>query len=220
MALGEAIKEGVAMKIRVSLIENDTALREHLAALIDAAEGMECVSQHPNGAHALKHLPPANPHVALVDIRMPRLGGIECVSQLKETLPGLLAVMLTQYGEDDLIFESLKAGAVGYLLKPSLPEDICAVIRGVFAGGSPMTPEIARRVALFFHGPRGAANSSGRLTPREDEILTLVRKGYSNKEIAVQLEISKNTVANHLQSVYRKLHAQGRWTIVHRRAAR
>ena len=208
------------MNIRVSLIENDAALREQLAALIGAAEGLECVSQHPNGAHALKHLPPAKPHVALVDIRMPRLGGIECVRQLKETLPELLPVMLTQYGEDDLIFESLKAGAVGYLLKPSVPADICAVIRGVFAGGSPMTPEIARRVALFFHGPKAAAKVAERLTPREDEILTLVRKGYANKEIAVQLEISKNTVANHLQSIYRKMQTQGRWAIVHRRPTR
>lgn len=205
------------MKIRVSLIENDSRLRESLASAINSSADIECVSQHPNGADALKHLPAAQPHAALVDIRMPRLGGIECVRQLKGTLPNLLPVMLTQYGEEDLIFEALKAGAVGYVLKSDLSMGVCDLIREVVAGGSPMTPEIARRVARFFHGFSSSPHEGENLTPREEETIGLVRKGYANKEIATRLGISKNTVANHLQSIYRKLHAQGRWDLLKHR---
>ena len=196
-------------EIRVSLIEDDSPLREQVAQLIDATPGLRVVSQHANGVHAMRYLPPARPHVALVDIHLPLLGGIECVRQIKGVLPDLLPIMFTQYGEEDLIYESLKAGAVGFLIKGQPPTDIARVIQEVCEGGSPMTPAVARRVARFFHG-RNPNRHDGLLTPREEEILRLIRGARSNKEIASELQITPRTVANHLQHIYRKLHIQSR----------
>ncbi|MBI2927687.1 MAG: response regulator transcription factor [Verrucomicrobia bacterium] len=196
--------------IKVSLIEDDAGVRERYARLIDAAGDMRCVSQHPNGAHALHHLPAGAPDVVLVDIRMPQLSGIECVRQLKALLPRLLPVMLTQFGDADLIFESLKAGAVGYLLKSDLPDSLPALIRQVHSGGSPMTPEIARRVLGHFHAPPAPLHEEVRITPREEEVLRLVAQGYSSKEIGEKLGCSAVTVDRHVQHICAKLHVSGR----------
>lgn len=198
------------MPIRVSLIEDNTAFRETTKRLIDAAPDLRCVSTHPNSEHALRHLPPAAPEVVLADIRMPRLTGIECVRRLRELLPRLLPIMLTSYGEDELIFQSLQAGAVGYLLKRAAPATILAAVREVHAGGSPMTPEIARKVALHFRQNHVQDHSAHGLTPRELEVLQFVAQGKQSKEIADVLGIARPTVHNHLRHIYEKLHVSSR----------
>lgn len=200
------------MPISVSLIEDDAEFRQTIEDVIRGAPDLRCVSSHFNGEDALRRLETAQPEVVLVDIKMPHLSGIECVRQLRRQIPALLPIMLTLYADDELIFGSLQAGAVGYLLKRSTPDEIRNAIREVHAGGSPMTPEIARRVALHFHQPQAASPGGANhgLTPREDEILRLIAQGRQTKEIARGLDIAVSTVSNHLRSIYAKLEVTSR----------
>jgi len=158
----------------------------------------------------------AGPEVVLVDIKMPGCSGIECVRLLRKQIPTLLPIMLTLYADDELIFGSLQAGAVGYLLKRSTPEQIREAIRQVHAGGSPMTPEIARRVATHFRHSKAATPRAVQhgLTPREEEILRLIAQGRQTKEIAQGLHIAVSTVSNHLRSIYAKLEVTSRTAAV------
>ncbi len=194
------------MPLRVSIIEDDAPLREILADLIARTPDMLCVSQHPNGEHALQQLPAAAPEVALVDIEMPRLNGIECVRRLRATLPGLLPVMLTKFGDDDQLFEALRAGAVGYLLKRGTADELRDALRLVAAGGSPMTAELTRRVLRHFHRPPPAAPPElATLSVREREIFQHIAQGLTSKEIAALLGISSHTVDHHVRHVCVKL---------------
>jgi len=195
------------MPIKVSIIEDDADLRSAVEQIIASAPDLHCASSHPNAEHALKHLPECHPDVALVDIRLPGMDGIELVRQLRICLPQLLAIMLTGYWNDDLIFQSLQAGAVGYLLKRATGTQILDAIREVHTGGSPMTPEIARRVATHFReqpAPLVGSCDHG-LTAREREILQLITQGKSSKEVAAASGIAVSTVSNHLRNIYAKL---------------
>lgn len=197
--------------IKVSVIEDDRRYRESLIELLRGAGGLQCVSQHPNGRHALQHLPASLPDVVLVDIRLPQLSGIQVVRELRRLLPSCQAIMLTSHGDDELIFEALKAGAVGYLLKRAGLDRIIDAIQEAAAGGSPMTPEIARRVTSFFRQSSPAASGgSGRLTSREQEVLQEVALGKASKEIAADLGIALSTVHNHLRRIYEKLEVSSR----------
>jgi len=198
------------MPIRVSIIEDDASFRDSLRTVLQATPDLLCASVHPNSEHALRFLGPARPDVVLVDIRMPRVSGIECVRRLRATMPPLLPIILTSFSDDESIFESLKAGAVGYLLKRSTPDEILDAIRQAHQGGSPMTPEIARRVTAYFHELNGAEETKGVLTPREDEILRLMRLGKNSKEVAETLGIALPTVHAHLRNIYDKLHVGSR----------
>jgi DNA-binding NarL/FixJ family response regulator len=197
--------------IRVSVIEDDRRYRESLTNSLRQAEGLRCVSHHPNGAHALKHLPISRPDVILVDIRLPQLSGIQVVRELRRRFPGCLPIMLTSHGDDELIFEALKAGAVGYLLKRVGLDRIIAAIHEAVDGGSPMTPEIARRVTSFFRQkPSVPSDGEARLTRREQEVLREVALGKASKEIAADLGIALPTVHNHLRHIYDKLEVSSR----------
>ena len=198
------------MQINVSIVEDESGVREQYAALINLAQGFRCVSEHPNGEHALKHLPAARPEVALVDIKMPKLSGIELVRRLKHTCPKILCLMLTVYGDDELIFDASKAGAVGYLLKRTSGTETLEAIRSACDGGSPMTPEIARRVVLHFREANEINSEFPSLTPRELEVLRLVAKGWTDKEVAGDLGVSHRTIANQMRSVCEKLHVSTR----------
>lgn len=204
------------MTLRISLIDDDSGYRDAIAGLLGSARDLQCVSTHPNGEHALRHLPAARPDVVLVDIKMPRLSGIETVRRLRGLRPGLLAVMLTGYGDDEFIFQALQAGAVGYLLKRSSFDTLLASVREVYAGGSPMTPEIARRVALHFRPEPGRTSAGHGLTPRELEVLQFVAQGRQSKEIAELLAIAQPTVHNHLRHIYEKLHVTSRTAAIAR----
>lgn len=198
------------MPIRVSIVENDRQFRETLEVVINASPDVRCVSVHPNGEHALRTLREATPEVLLVDIRMPRLSGIDCVRALRALEPRLLPLMLTAYDDDELIFEALKAGAIGYLLKRTAPEDIVEAIREAHRGGSPMTPEIARRVTQQFHAQEKQPSAGLGLSAREREVLLLLGDGKATKEIASVLQLSPSTINSHLRHIYDKLHVNSR----------
>jgi DNA-binding NarL/FixJ family response regulator len=148
--------------------------------------------------------------VVLMDINLPGMSGIECVSRLKARLPRLQVLMLTTYEESDLIFDSLRSGASGYLLKNMPPAELIQAVEQVHSGGAPMSMQIARKVVTHFQQIKRPSSEVEKLTRREQEILALLAKGYLYKEIADQLGISLSTVRAHLHTVYEKLHVQSR----------
>jgi DNA-binding NarL/FixJ family response regulator len=145
-----------------------------------------------------------------MDINLPRMNGIECVARLKDQLPKTQVLMLTTYEESDLIFDSLRRGASGYLLKNMPPAELIQAIEQVHAGGAPMSMQIARKVVSHFQQIKKPQSEMEQLTKREHEILALLAKGYLYKEIADQLGITLSTVRAHLHTVYEKLHVQSR----------
>jgi len=198
------------MPISVSIIEDNVETSDNLVALLNADPRVRCLQTYPNGEEALRRLPAEKPEVVLVDIRLPGMSGIECVSELKLRLPDLQILMLTTYEETDLIFDSLRAGASGYLLKETPTEELIHAIEQVHAGGAPMSMQIARRIVDHYHQIREPASEVDRLSPREQEILGLLAKGYLYKEIVDELGISLSTVRTHLKRIYEKLHVQTR----------
>ena len=199
------------MNIKASIINGDVGLRSSLAVLISGSPGFRLVSVHADAEDALKHIPLATPNVAVVDIVLPKMSGIECVRQLKATCPRLQLLMLTVLDEGEKILESLKAGASGYLLMRSTPPArILEAIREVYHGGAPMSAEVARLVVGTFHENKPAHPSAEKLTPREEEVLRQIAQGARSKEVADTLKIAVPTVQTHLQHIYEKLHARSR----------
>src|SRR5438046_4656521 len=198
------------MPVQVSFVEDNDRVRESLASLIEGARGFRCVGAHRSAEAALKLVPDEKPDVVLMDIHLPRLSGIDCVRKLKAIEPDLLVIMLTAYADDDLIFQALKAGANGYLVKQTSPSEILAAIREVHEGGAPMSSNIARKVIHSFHQTGPGKSPTETLSPRELEILDLLSKGYMNKEIADILSIAFQTVHTHVRNIYTKLHVRSR----------
>jgi DNA-binding NarL/FixJ family response regulator len=198
------------MPINVSIVEDNRGTRESLKELLGRAKTLQCVGVHPNAEEALRRIPEDRPDVVLMDINLPGMSGIECVARLKARSPGTQVLMLTTYEESDLIFDSLRSGASGYLLKNMAPAELVQAIEQVHAGGAPMSMQIARKVVNHFQQIKQPASDMEQLTRREQEILALLAKGYLYKEIADQLGISLSTVRAHLHTVYEKLHVQSR----------
>lgn len=196
--------------ITVSMVEDDAGTRETLLALLGDEARVRCLGAHASGEAAMKAIPAEAPDVALVDINLPGMSGIECVARLKQRLPKLQILMLTKYDETDLIFNSLRAGACGYLLKKNVMAELIPAIEQVKAGGSPMSMRIARKVVDHFHQIKQPASDFERLTVRERDILRLLARGCLYKQIGDQLGISLNTVKTHLNVIYEKLHVQSR----------
>ncbi len=197
------------MAITVSIIEDDRGTRENLVALLNGATSLRCISAFPTAEKALEQLPIDKPQAVLVDINLPGMSGIECAAKLKWMMPDLAVLMLTTYEETDLIFDSLRAGASGYLLKNMHPEELIEALEDVHAGGAPMSMQIARKVVHYFHQAKPASDL-GKLSPREFEVLGLLAKGCLYKQIADQLGISLGTVRTHQRRIYEKLHVQSR----------
>lgn len=196
--------------ITVAIVEDAPGTREQLEKLLNRAPGLRCVGTFATAEEARAGLPELRPDVVLVDINLPGGSGIECVARLKQQLPQTQFLILTSYGDSELIFESLRVGASGYLLKNLDPDEIVQAVEQVHAGGSPMSMSIARKVVEYFRQlPRPNA-AVAQLTPREQEILRLLAQGFLYKEIADQLGISLHTVRGHLHQVYEKLHVQSR----------
>jgi len=204
------------MSIRVSVVEDDARVRSGLVQLINLSEGFQCVSQHSSAEAALAELPRARPDVVLMDINLPGLNGVECVRQLKPALPQVQVVMLTVYEDTEMIFKALTAGATGYLLKQTPPAELLAAIRDVQRGGSPMTSHIARKIVASFQQHTAPAPGLEHLTPREQEVLDYLAKGFLYKEIAETLSISYDTVHAHIRRIYEKLHVRSRTEAVAR----
>lgn len=198
------------MAIRVAVVEDDLGVRETLVSLITETPDLRCVGDYGSTEDALQKLPAADTDVVLVDIHLPGRSGIDLVGDLKTHYPALHLIMMTVYEDSGQIFNSLQAGATGYLLKRARPAEILGAIRDVYQGGSPMSPEIARKVVLFFHQRRNAAAELEQLTRRETEILSELARGSLYKEIADQMNISLDTVRSHLQHIYHKLHVRTR----------
>ena len=198
------------MQITVSIVEDIRETRENLVALLNGEPGLRCLHAYATGEEAVRGIPTDQPDVALVDIKLPGMSGIECVAKLKTMLPELRLLMLTTYEEHDLIFNSLRAGASGYLLKQMLHGELVQAIEQVHAGGAPMSMQIARKVVNYFNQLPQPAADVETLTRREHEILELLSKGYFYKEIGSNLGISMNTVRTHLKHIYEKLHVQSR----------
>jgi DNA-binding NarL/FixJ family response regulator len=196
--------------ITISIIEDQRDMRESLVACLGSAPGLRCVGAHASAEEALQKIPNENPDVVLMDINLPVMSGIQCVARLKELRPSLQVLMLTTYDDGDVIFDSLRAGANGYLLKNMPQEELLQAVQQVHAGGAPMSLQIARKVINHFHQTKKTTGELAQLTDRELEILRLLAKGYMYKEIADHLAISMSTVRTHVSSVYEKLHVHSR----------
>ena len=198
------------MQIKVAIVDDDEGIRGGLAALIRRAPNFKLAGDYANAETALTEIPRHPPDVVLMDINLPGMKGVECVRQLKAALPAVQFLMLTVYEDSDSLFNSLKAGASGYLLKRTASAKLLEAIRDVHSGGSPMTPQLARRVVQFFSRPVDATSSLAGLTPGEREFLDQLANGYAYKEIADRMKISIDTVRSYVRTVYEKLHVHSR----------
>ena len=197
-----------ASAINVVLVEDQASVRDTLRILLNGTPGFACAGTFKDGESALAKIKELRPDVVLMDINLPGMSGIRCTRGVKELLPDCHVVMLTVEEDDVDIFNALKAGASGYLLKLTSPAEILASISQVVGGGAPMSNTIARKVIQTFH-PIGTG-AVEMLTDRESEILKHLAQGYLYKEIAENLGISVETVHTHLRNVYRKLHVRSR----------
>lgn len=200
------------MPITVSIVDDNSGMRESIAALLNGAPGLSCGGAYATGEEAVAGMPGQIPDVALVDMNLPGMNGIECVARLKEKLPGLQVLMLSLYEQNDLVFDSIRVGASGYLLKSTPAAELVQAIEQVHAGGAPMSMQIARKVVDHFRRlqqPPAAPDVDG-LTTREQEVLELLAKGYYYREIADKLGVTMSTVRAHLHAIYHKLHVRSR----------
>lgn len=200
----------MSTSIKVCIIEDDDWIRENLAARIRQKEGFSCLGSYRTGEEALVQVPALGPDVILMDINLPKMNGIECVRQLKALIPSAQILMLTVYEDSEKIFNSLLAGASGYLLKRTPQAEILEAIAEVYRGNSPMTGHIARKVVQFFNERGSQEPALERLSRREREVLDHLARGVPYKEIASVLAVSIDTVRVHIKGIYGKLHVHSR----------
>jgi len=203
------------LRTNVSIVEDNRDIRSSLAMVINNSDKFHCLAAYPDAETALREIPLSPPDIVLMDINLPGRSGIECLRQLKKQTPHLFIVMLTVYDNEDNIFESLKAGADGYLLKRTSPKMLLESLKELLQGGTPMSRQIARCVIQYFRDLNGPAMTQpaaeeATLTKREEEILKKLAEGYHYKEIAGALQISIHTVRNHIRNIYEKLHVHSR----------
>ena len=201
---------------RVAIVEDDSGLRARLEKILESADGVCCVGAYPSAEKALKQLRVVRPDVILMDIKLPGMSGIECVSRLRDDLPATHVIMLTVYEDSERIFQALQAGADGYLVKSSPTETLLAAIEDVHRGGAPMSTQIARKVVRRFRLFEPSEDDTQALAPREREVLDLLASGYVYKEIADQMGISSETVRSYVKSICKKLHVKNRLEAVAR----
>jgi len=198
------------MAIAVSIVEDDAQARKILAGWISRASGFRLAGEWGDAESALRALPQKEPQVVLMDINLPGMSGVEAVRKLKPELPGAQFVMLTVYEDADHIYSALAAGATGYLLKQTPRDELLSALEDVHRGGSPMTSNIARKVVQSFRQTPAVPTDAEGLSPREQEVLDLLARGYLYKEIAERLNISVPTVNTYVRRIYEKLHVRSR----------
>lgn len=194
------------------LVDDHVFWRRGLRQIIDAEADMKVVAEVSNGEEAIAKALATRPDVILMDINMPKMGGVDATRAIAPELPDARIVMLTVSDTDENLFESIKAGAIGFLTKDVSPEGLTKAIRDTIAGEATLSPFVAARVVKYIQrgGPEQSRKPAANLTEREDEILRLIAKGARDREIADQLFISESTVKKHVQNVLRKLHARNR----------
>lgn len=191
--------------IKVAIIEDRREIREGLAVMINFTDGFSCVGSYRSVEEALHRIDSALPDVVLSDIGLPGMDGIEGVRILKERYPSMTILMLSVYDDNERIFDALCAGATGYLLKKTPPAKLMESLKDAMNGGSPMSPEIARKVVTIFRDFRPPERVDYDLTPHEVRLLKLLVEGHSYKTAALELGVTVNTVSFHLKSIYEKL---------------
>jgi len=201
----------MSKKIKVAVVEDDEYIRASLSELVRGNSHLELAGAYEDGPAALAGIPLVKPDVVMMDIQLPGVDGVECVRELKAAMPETNFLMLTAYEDSDKLFESLKAGASGYLLKRTSSTRLLQAIHELNAGGSPMTPQIARRVVRYFSMPASQASPDlASLTPGQKKFLDELAQGYSYKEIADHLGITMDGVRSYIRKIYEKLHVHSR----------
>lgn len=206
------MKEASSMQpITVAIVEDDVGIREMLGRVVRRSPQLSFVASFGSGEAALAEMPKLAPQVVIMDLRLPKMSGIDCIRVLKKELPGTQVLVFTVFGDSDQVFRALEAGASGYLLKRTSRREIVEAIEQVWDGGAPMSGEIARQVVESFRRKTVSPDpANDQLTPREEEVLSLLAKGYATKEIADMLSLSFETVRFHLKHIYEKLHVRSR----------
>ncbi|MDA7519374.1 response regulator transcription factor [Akkermansiaceae bacterium] len=197
-------------KKTVVLVEDDELLREQLVKILNETKEVEVLIAVSSGEEALEKIPSYSPDVILLDINLPGKSGIDCIRELKQKCSSTEVIMLTAYEEEDNIFNALREGASGYLLKTSTPQEIFDAIRDVHSGGAPFSSHVARKVAQYFRQDREISKENESLSPREREVLTLLSSGYIYKEVAEKLDITVETVRTYVKRVCAKLHVRSK----------
>ncbi len=208
-------------KIRVLLADDQDIIRTGLTIILNHQQDLEVVGQAADGVEAIELAKKLQPDVILMDIKMPRMNGIQATRQIVSALPKTQIIILTTYDTDDWVFDGIRAGAIGYLLKDASSDNLADAVRGALRGESQMDPTVARKVLREFQHLTAPQRSSAspavideepleRLTDREEAVLRLLAAGLSNKEIAMQLSLSEGTVKNHISVILAKLHANDR----------
>lgn len=212
MVKSEAAPPSAGNPIRVAIVDDNEGVRSDILAFLARFPEFKLVGSYPDAESALADLPRHRPDVVLMDINLPALDGVSCVRRLKEELLGTQFMMLTAYEDNDRLFSSLQAGASGYLLKRASLVEIVQAIQELHAGGSPMTPQIARRVVQHYQqSPPDAARAElGTLTEHQRRFLEQLAQGYRYKEIAENLGISMDAVRSYVRRIYDKLHVHSR----------
>jgi DNA-binding NarL/FixJ family response regulator len=196
-------------RISISLVEDIPEVREQVQQLIENSDDFLLIASYANAEEALGEIQKSAPDIVIMDINLPGMNGIDCVWKLKSMDSRSKFVMFTIYEDSDQIYEALKAGATGYLLKNITPTRLLDALRELFNGGAPMSTHIARKVVAFFQKTNEIQTDSC-LSLREQEVLHWLSKGYLYKEISDKLNISTGTVRQHIHKIYEKLHVQNR----------
>jgi DNA-binding NarL/FixJ family response regulator len=196
--------------LRVAIVDDDGAMRATLAALIEQATTLSCVGQYASVEQAMRGLAAAPTDVLLLDINMPRESGADGVKRLRGAYPNMAVLMLTAFSDDVRVFKSICNGAVGYLLKSITPERLVMAIEDAAGGGSPMSPEIARKVVMLFQRTGTPISVDAALTPSEVRLLSLMARGYTYQAAGDEMSVSVNTIRNYVRSIYEKLHVHSK----------
>jgi DNA-binding NarL/FixJ family response regulator len=195
--------------IRIAIVEDDQELLKGISKTLSLSEEVEVSATYSNAEDFMNDAGTLNPEITIMDIGLPKLSGIECMKQLKSLFPKMQFLMWTTFEDDEKIFDALKAGASGYILKTATAQQLIQAISELHKGGSPMSSSIARKVIASFHAPE-IKQSEYSLTTRENEILEFLSRGYRYKEIAEKLFVSIETVRSHVHHIYKKLQVSSR----------
>jgi len=196
--------------IKVAIVEDNNALRNSLENLFNRTDGMKCVISMNNLLNVVSEIGKAEPNIVLMDIGLPHISGIEGVRTVKTAFPEIQVLMFTVFEDDDKIFDAIRAGASGYLLKKTAPAEIVEAIKELYHGGAPMSASIARKVVQSFQSSAAPIKEDFQLTTRENEILFSLVDGLSYKKIAEKYFVSISTVRTHICNIYHKLHVNSK----------